>query len=308
MNTPENSNPVSEFLQFYINKKTRDNYRNAIHKFLATIYPAVQPDVASLDKAGNTYLSEVRNLRNPALDVLNAGILFTKKYAPATVNLNLCLILTWLEDNNITLKKRERQRIFAQLPRVYSIRQEAELTREMFQNLYCELPEWTRVMLLVLLASGMRLGETLALEKRDIAWNGERTTISIRAETTKTKMPRTTYLTKEASDALKHYLTERKDDNPLIFPYYRESAQYYMRKAADKSGHGKKDGKPRDVHWHMTRKWFISRFSLYASKEVAEELAGHEGYLAKSYQRFTRNQILEQYAIAEQHLTLFPNQ
>ena len=177
----------------------------------------------------------------------------------------------------------------------------------MFQHIFHNLsPEWTKVLLLVQLGSGMRLGEALSLKTDDVLWKNNHTEISIRAETTKTKMARTVYLTKEASSALKTYMEGRKKVSDRIFPYTVAAAERAMRIAADKAGYRNQNESQRLVHWHMTRKWFISRFSLYASKEVAELLAGHEGYLGRSYCRFTRQQILTQVRKADTYLSLFP--
>ena len=306
--TTENpEKPVTTALQYCLNEKTKANYRNAIYLFLATVYPETKPDTATLDTIGAKYLEEIRHLlRNPVLDLINAAQTYLAKYAPATTHLNLHLAITWFEDNNLTLKKRDRRKIFRQLPPNRSIRKENELTPELFQEIYHELPDWAQVMLLILLATGMRLGEILALKNTDIDWNKQRPQITIRPETTKTKTARTTYLTKEAAAALQTYLAARQKDTTLILPYKQTQAELYMRQAADKTGHKKPDTRLREVHWHMTRKWFITRFSLYANKEIAEQLAGHEGYLAKSYNRFTEEQILEQYITAEKYLTLFP--
>ena len=64
------------------------------------------------------------------------------------------------------------------------------------------------------------------------------------------------------------------------------------------------NGKRTSVHWHMTRKWFISRFSLAANKDVAEHIAGHEGYLSVSYRRYTKKQIIKEYIKAEKKLSI----
>ena len=61
---------------------------------------------------------------------------------------------------------------------------------------------------------------------------------------------------------------------------------------------------PRSFNWHMTRKWFISRFSLAANKDVAEHIAGHEGYLSVSYRRYTKKQIIKEYIKAEKKLSI----
>ena len=54
----------------------------------------------------------------------------------------------------------------------------------------------------------------------------------------------------------------------------------------------------------MTRKWFISRFPLAANKDVAEHIAGHEGYLTVSYRRYTKKQIIKEYIKAEKKLCI----
>jgi len=298
---------VSQYLLFYPNNKTQTNYHNAIYQYFCTLYSDVPPETDGLDILAADYLDKLKEGRNPVADLRLAANKFNNKYSPMTVHLNLTLVCAWMEYCGISLQKRERQRIFSSLPPARPIRREAELTRTMFRKLYAELPGHVGVLLLVLLGSGMRIGEALALQKSDLDGKLKRTAIHIRAETTKTKTARTIYLTTEATCALMEYLSMRTDNDGRIFPYSQASAQYYFRKAVDRLGYGKKGNTPRMIHWHMTRKWFISRFSLYASKEVAEELAGHEGYLSQSYQRFTRKQILYQFKRADNYLSLFPD-
>ena len=182
---------------------------------------------------------------------------------------------------------------------------EIELKRKTLCLIYNELPERMGALLLVMLASGMRLGETLKLKISDINWEGERTEITIPAEITKTKTGRTTYLTEEATEALLNYLKKRKDDDERLFPFNPESAQYYLRKVSKSLEENDIKGCEETIHWHMTRKYFISRFTLAASKDVAEHIAGHEGYLSSSYRRYTKKQILKQYIKAERKLRIF---
>ncbi|HJJ36358.1 MAG TPA: tyrosine-type recombinase/integrase [Methanocorpusculum sp.] len=302
--------PVSGFLQYYDREKTVENYRSAIQRYLLNICPSdLAYDLPSLDRVAREYLEEVKTGRSVVSDLMYVGNVYLRRYAPSTIRLLLTSVCLWLEDCGVALSHRERQRIFMRLPPTYPIRVEAELTRTMFQKIYRNFPyDWLRVLLLMLLASGMRIGEALVLEEGDVDWTESRVSIRIPPQVTKTRVGRVVYLTDEAAEALKSYLAAtagcRKDSR--IFPYSCAAAERYMRTAVDAAGYGKKGGRPRLVHWHMTRKWFISRFSLYASKEVAEELAGHVGYLSRSYQRFTRRQILNQYRKAEKYLELFP--
>lgn len=57
-----------------------------------------------------------------------------------TANLNLKSTCVWLEDNHHPLTRRERQRICVFLPPARPARQEIELKRRMFQDVYLELP------------------------------------------------------------------------------------------------------------------------------------------------------------------------
>ena len=59
---------------------------------------------------------------------------------------------------------------------------------------------------MVLSSSGIRLGELVQLELDDVNFETTPTTIRLRAETTKTRTERETYLTAEATNSLKEYL------------------------------------------------------------------------------------------------------
>jgi integrase len=211
----------------------------------------------------------------------------------------------WLTDNGYTINRRELQRIYTRLPKPIPIENGIELKRKVFRELYYYFPEDVQTLLLVMLASGMRLGEALLLNIDDVIWNKERAEIHIRAEITKTKKARTAYLTAEACESLIEYLNGRMDSCEKLFTISYSRAQAVMLNASENLGYSKIiNGRNRGMHWHMTRKWFISRFTLAANKDVAEFIAGHEGYLSTSYRRYTRKQILKQYRKAEKKLSI----
>ena len=268
--------PVTAFLEFYQNESTRWNYQNAIYRYLICFYPELTRNLDEMDRVAAAYLAELRTSRNLLTDLAYSVNQMKTMYAPTYVNLNLRVLCLWFDDNQAGITRRIRQRVFNLVPPAYSIREEAELTRSLLKRIYRALPDWCRV----------------------------RPAVRVRAEHSKNKIPRITYMTKEAEDALRSYLTSRSDDDPRVFPYTVGCAQSLLRKSLDKAGWGPVNGEARRFHWHMTRKWFISRFSLVASKEVAEELAGHVGYLSRSYQRFTRRQILAQFKKADSYLSV----
>ena len=299
--------PVTDFLNSYPNKKTRENYRVAITHFLHTVCRSsrsgkfAKPDVLAV-----RYFDDLNNgVRNHFHDLKSYGLLLTEKYAPTTTSLYLSLASIWLDENGYPLTRREKFRISALLPPPYPLDREVEIKRSTFRAIYNALPEDVSVLFLVQIASGMRLGEALALRKSDVDWDGERVEIKIPADITKTKAARTTYLTEEAGFVLLEYLQSRRDDDERLFLISCHQAQKAMRDASRDMGFTHEiNGRKVGVHWHMTRKWFISRFSLVASKDVAEHLAGHEGYLSRSYRRYSKKQALKEYQKAEAKLSI----
>ncbi|MCQ2614109.1 MAG: hypothetical protein MJ183_10965, partial [Treponemataceae bacterium] len=183
------------------------------------------------------------------------------------------------------------------------------------------------------------IGEALSLKETDIIKTETGTALRIRAETTKSKIERTAYLTKEAADSLEKHLAEQKIEehkrtekeqknalkNPeqrktpqnlttrqkillekagCIFPYSVAAAEGQLRKAVDKAGYGKV-GTPRSVQWQMTRKWFITQVSLCTDRTTAEELAGYVKPYSRLYQKIPAEKLFAAFKKAENHLTLF---
>ena len=297
--------PVTDFLDSYKNIKTRENYRVAITHFLHLVCkPSRSRKFAETNVLALRYFEALKSEeRNYYRDLKDYAYYLNKNYAPTTTHLYLSNAILWLEESRFVLTKRERARLFAHIPSPKPRTAEIELKRKTLCAVYEELPERIGTLLLVMLGSGMRLGETLKLKITDLNWDGERTEVTIPAEITKTKLGRTTFLTEEASVALLNYLRKRTDNDERLFPFNPESPQYYLRKVS-KELELNNDGEDAAIHWHMTRKWFISRFTLAASKDVAEHIAGHEGYLSASYRRYTKKQILKQFIKAEKKLSI----
>lgn len=93
------------------------------------------------------------------------------------------------------------------LPRIRRQREEP-LTKEVLARLCRALPSKVQVAVLFAVASGVRIGELVQLKISDIDFISKPTRVRIRAEITKTKEARETYLTDEAAKALKDYLAK----------------------------------------------------------------------------------------------------
>ena len=162
----------------------------------------------------------------------------------------------------------------------------------------------------VLISSGMRIGETLGLKKRDFDFSGDRICITIPAVLTKKNTQRQTYISKEAE----HYLTpiiKRMNQDELVFISNKD-----IRKAVDNEilnfwNLRKKtelDVKYDNSTLHkITLHSFRSFFETHASNthglEYAHALIGHSGYL-EQYYRLSEEDRLEKYIELEPKLTI----
>ena len=302
---------LKSFLSEYNDKKTGKNYRVGVGMFLREIYPnSGGNDLETTNPLSIRYLLELEGGRDYIADLRRVGDCYCDgRYAPISARKNLQIVILWLQANGAVIQYWERRKIFAKMPIGRPVSEEYELKRSMIRNVVETLPEWGQVLVLVLAGSGMRVGEAMKLRKQDVDWSKKPVKVSIRAEYTKGKIPRITMLTSEAANALQQYLSMRTDADDRLFPYAKESFEWHWRRSVDAMGYGERDpitGR-RMMHIHMLRKWFISRFSLVARKEVAEFLAGHTGYLSLSYTRFTHKQLAKQFLKAEKKISILRN-
>jgi len=162
----------------------------------------------------------------------------------------------------------------------------------------------------VLVSSGMRIGETLGLKKRDFDFSEDRICITIPAKLTKKNIQRQTYISKEAE----HYLIpiiKKMNQDELIF-----SSNKDIRKSVDneilnfwnlrkKSGLDVKydNSNNHKISLHSFRAFFETQASNTHGLEYAHALIGHSGYL-EQYYRLSEEDRLEKYIELEPKITI----
>ena len=187
-----------------------------------------------------------------------------------------------------------------------------------------------RALVLVLASSGMRINEALTVSLEDINFKSKPAVITIRGENSKTGDNRITFLSSEATQAVNEWLKVRSEyirtsatrnnglvksgrgnlktgeDDGRLFPFSDQNASALWDNALQKAEILTRDKTTnrKQLHYHQLRKFFISQLSLIISKEIAETLAGHNGYLTGSYRRYTKKQLAEEYLKGEHLLTI----
>jgi integrase len=213
-------------------------------------------------------------------------------------------------------------------------RREEPLTKELLVRLLRNVSPKLQTAVLVAVASGMRIGEIVQLRIRDVDFDSKPTKIRIRAETTKTREERETFLTEEATKALKDYLkrfygwSERKCSelqDQIIFGRTCLSGRKVRADSQPKnsyvhtgnllrkilSSHIEKipDLARRNengrmiIHFHAFRKYCRTAVGNICGRDFAEDLIGHKFYLS-TYYNPSEEQKRELYLKAEPYLTI----
>ena len=162
----------------------------------------------------------------------------------------------------------------------------------------------------VLLSSGMRIGETITLRKKDFDISGKRIMINIPAIFTKTKKSRRTFVSLEAGPYLMKRL-EEIEDNDLVFGTNKKQSSVISEvtetklfsKLIDKifPNLERYESGRRKISLHSFRAFFITQAVRTVSDSFAHTLAGQEGYL-KVYKRYDKEALLEDYLKLEPEL------
>lgn len=171
----------------------------------------------------------------------------------------------------------------------------------------------------LLISSGLRLGEALALEVRDFHFDENPVRIAVRAETTKTKEGRETYISSETVDKIKP-LIEGKTQNDRIFTErdsidkavsYEDQMFANLRERLARLDKNKQsifqerypDSTRYIVNIHSFRAYFHTKASQKHGSDYANALDGHGAYL-KQYYRETPEERAKKYKELEPDLLI----
>jgi len=331
LNTIDEHETIGKFLRKFPKYKTKHGYKYALKRFFDFL--KVNPD---------EWIKDVRLMDNgtriKTLDGYEDDItafwsdLINKDVPPKTLNYVIAVIRVFLCHHRIEIPdvfwKDLRRRGSGNQARTI----DEPITREMLQSILTHGDTKSRALFLMLSSSGMRVGEALKLKPSDINFTSTPTKITIRAEITKNKTGRITFISDEATRFLKEWLKERDAylktsaarthikcyhglitksmDDDRVFPFSIDTARNIWNRLIEKAELFEKDERTEriTVHIHGLRKFFrtyFSRSESARSRDVVEILMGHRGYLLPEYFKLSPNQLKEEYLVGMKYLLVF---
>ncbi|MDO5843938.1 MAG: tyrosine-type recombinase/integrase [Methanocorpusculum sp.] len=304
----------SEFLEFTPKRSTKSTYETALKRYLEITFET-KIRYSELDKLWINYLKSKRDINNDFI-IFSSVCKNKLSLAPKTLHLYSKIVLMYLKYCGVELTPNAQRQLKNFNPKNRPISKEAELTKEKIRIMASSADTRLRAEILTAVSSGMRIGELLGFKISNIDFSVSPVEIYLFENITKNKTARKVFISGEAAEALKKWLSVRENelkrkvapsDENRCFPYSVSNEISRLKHLLVKTRLYETDSRTNraTIHFHMFRKFFLTEFKLAASEEVAEELAGHQGYLSSSYRRITASSMKAEYKKAEPYLTIF---
>jgi len=180
-----------------------------------------------------------------------------------------------------------------------------------------------RAVILVLVSSGMRIGECLSIRSEQLRENE----VHLERQQMKAGKPHVYFISREAVKAIEEWFKVRdvnlersrkkakkclgissvsSDDDPRIFPYSQSIVSVKFVNLQKKAGMYEYDANAKRgrITLHSFRKFTDSTMNLHISKNMTNALIGHFEYGDGAYRRYSREQLREAYSVVEPHLVM----
>jgi len=305
-------------------KKTIATYKTALNhfkKFVLTQYNCNE-------------LELVEQIKSEKIDlyvVIRDFIIYLdqKQIRPRGIHSYLSGLKGFLRHMGIKINSDDFKQL-VKIPRVVKTR-EIPITKEMILQVLHNSPPKLQTAILVCTCSGLRIGELVQLKLSDIDFESNPTRLNIRSDIAKGGMSRETFITSEASHALKGYLKRYFDwkendpnlhlQNTMIFgriskvngksipKFSLDSAKQILQMSLANQIKNipelnlKNENGLRTIHFHALRKFFRTNLGNACGRDYAEALMGH-GFYMDTYYQLPEEKKKQMYLDAESHLTI----
>ena len=315
-NQKDKSTPLSEIsihdrVERFLDRKfrtsrsfaTKETYKGGIKKFKDFAYQDYNQELDKfVDNMLNNVLDPVEVLDNFYTYLTKIPNPYSKRigYSNATIRQYLITAKEFLNDVGCKIYSEDIRRKF-KLPRQIITRTEG-LTKETIAQILRLANYKLATVILMACSSGMRIGEIVQLKLSDVDYTTNPTTITIRAETTKTREGRITHISRESAQALKDYIAKSKtaknnDDYIFLFNHEkileRLSEEEKSRRRVRATIHNfenqlnhviadipelnkRAENMRFQVHFHAFRYFFKTQVTDAHESDFAEALMGHK--------------------------------
>lgn len=230
-----------------------------------------------------------------------------KGKAVRTVKIYTMFIKSWFRFNGIKVYTDDMKQ-FVNFPKLVRERRQP-VTLEIIQALLkCADPKY-KALILCCVSSGARIGEILQATVSDFDFTRTPVRFRIRAETTKTREERETFISRQAAEALKPII-EGKEKTDTIFSKRFEPVntidgiEKAFRKIRESAGFTNKYSNGMSiVNIHSFRAFFFTKAAKKHGENYAHAMIGHHAYLDQ-YFRETSEEQAKQYLELEPELTI----
>lgn len=323
---------IQDKIEHYLEKKfrishsfaTKNVYRAALKKF--TEFSRTRYNL-SLEQV----LNQIFGKKQDALEILDDYYTFlssyqTRKkkngYSSEAINQYIRVAKDFLNHQGYKIYNEDMKLKF-RLPKRVSGYQRG-LTREAINRVIRFANPKLATIILMACSSGMRIGEIVQLKLSDIEFSNP-TTITIRANTTKTRETRLTHISSEATNALKDYMARYGTNGEFLFLREHElrdsglsDEEKYSRfvvatkhnlesqlsrcikKIPDLNAQNENQSW---IHFHAFRAWFKTQVTDAHQSDFAEALMGHKS-LKLVYYRQNDKARAQTYLDVEHALTV----
>ena len=286
-----------DYLKQFESRNTVTAYKTALKKYFQTIY-GEKIENGELETIAEKYFTEKRNFME---DVQRFAVEI-KRYAPKSRKLFLSAVRIFLLENGVELPQLFWRRLRKRIKGGRAISEEKIPSRDELKQIFMHLPLQGRALFLLLLSSGMRIGEALKLKLNDIDFKSSPVKITIKAEYTKSGIGRISFISDEAAEAVKEWLkirdeylktavkrsgNRKKGNDERLFPFTSQNAGLMWRLALKKTGNYQKDPRTQRtlIHPHCLRKYFRAVLGV-KSRDLTQTLMGHQEYLDEVYRKY----------------------
>ena len=261
------------------------------------------------DRQAEEIIREIPHEKDSEYDILQAWINWlAKSIIPSTIHTRFSSLMGYFHYRGIKMYKEDIKQNIS-LPKIPK-EEKHPISLEEIRRIIGEANFKKKALYLVLLSSGMRVGETVQLKKKHFDFNTKRTKIRIPAEYTKTKQGRTVFISKEATNAIKPLL-RRIGNNEGVFsnhpnPHYAVCAEEMtFKRILTNVGlvESYESSRTNKITMHSFRAYYFTKAARKHGENYAHMMIGHGGYLMQ-YDRLTDDEKLEMYLELEPDLLI----